>query len=139
MLPFTDPELIRRHEATVEIETDHAADPDTVRADLLERAVVSVGATIGPASLDRIIVATVDVTLSIRSGALQEAIETVLPISIRFDVADDHGDGTTGWAPEALLRAVIRNELERVWRLYGAADFLGRALAIQDRRASLAA
>jgi hypothetical protein len=90
------------------------AELDTVRTNLFERAATSVGATIGPGSFDCIIVATVNVMLSIRVDGSQEETETVLPIAIRFDPADDHGEGTTRWAPDALLRAVIQNEVVRI-------------------------
>ena len=112
MLPFTDEEPIRRHDTTVEIVITPCVASDAVRADLLERIATSVGATIGPANK---IVATVNVKLAIHVGADQQIIETVFRISIRFDAADDHGEGTTGWAPDVLLLAVIRNEVERMW------------------------
>jgi hypothetical protein len=128
MLPFIDLEPVPCYETKVESAIDSGAVPDAIRADLLERAATSVGATIGPAIPDRVIVATVDVTLSIRFGALREAIETVLPIAIRFDAHDDHGAGTADWTPDRLLGAVVRNELDRVWLLRDAERFLVRAM-----------
>jgi len=128
MLPFADDEPIRRHETTVEIVITPGAASDTVRTDLLDRIASSVGATIGPADK---IVATVDVKLAIHVGAERRIVETILPISIRFDAADDHGDGTTGWAPDDLLRAVIRNEVESMWRRTGEDELLSKPCAFE--------
>lgn len=124
--PTTIPPI--RHETTFEI----AIDPETVRADLVERIATSTGAKIGPASIDHIIVATDDAKLAIHLGADQDFAEIVPPIATRFDARDDHGGGTRCWAPDALLSTVIGNEVERVWRLYGAEECLSRALAIRD-------
>jgi hypothetical protein len=137
MLPFTDREPIRRHETTAEIVIDPGAKPDIVRADLLERAAISVAVALGSASFDDTIVATVEVTLAIRSVGAQMAAETVLPIIIRFDALDDHGEGTADWPPDALLSAVIRNELDRVWRLRRVDEFLVHALGADRRRRAI--
>jgi len=132
MLPFTDTELIRRHETTVELALAPGAAPDTVRADLIERIESSVGAAIGPASINHIIVAAVDVKLAIHVGADRPLAEAIFRIAIHFDPTDDptddHGEGTADWAPDALLRAVVRNEVERVWRLRRMDQSLGRAI-----------
>jgi len=139
MLPFIDDEPIGRLDTTLEIVIPPDAAPDTVRADLLERIASSVATAIGRACPDGRIVATVNVKLAIHVGADQQIIETVFRISIRFDAADDHGEGTTGWAPDVLLRAVIRNEVERIWRHHLADELIGCAFGMDVRTMSLAA
>jgi hypothetical protein len=139
MLPFIDDEPIGRLDTTLEIVIPPDAAPDTVRADLLERIASSVATAIGRACPDGRIVATVVVKLAIHLVAAEDSAHAILPISIRFDPVDDHGEGTTGWAPDVLLRAVIRNEVERIWRHHLADELIGCAFGMDVRTMSLAA
>jgi hypothetical protein len=129
MLPFIDDAPIRRHETAVELTLDPGAAPDTVRAKLLKRAAVFVAAALGPASLEGKIVAEIEVILSMKGVGGPEIVDVVMPISIRFDAAEEHGEGIADWPPDILLNAVIRNELDRVWGAQRMERFVAQALA----------